>query len=86
LSTSSSGISGSAAGADFAYYRLEYGQGLYPQTWVQIGSNVTVPVEEGVLSTWDTTGLNGLYALRLLVVRGDMRVEHAVILVSVVNP
>ena len=79
-------ISGSAAGADFAYYRLEYGQGLNPQTWVQIGSNVSVPVEEGVLSTWDTSSLNGLYALRLLVVRGDMRVERAVILVSVVNP
>jgi len=79
-------IIGSAAGADFAYYRLEYGQGLNPQSWVQIGSDVTTPVEEGVLSTWDTTGLNGLYALRLLVVWGDMRVERAVILVSVVNP
>jgi len=79
-------ISGSAAGADFAYYRLEYGQGLNPQTWVQIGSNATEPVEEGVLAAWDTSSLNGLYALRLLVVRGDMRVERAVILVSVVNP
>jgi membrane peptidoglycan carboxypeptidase len=79
-------IIGTASGADFAYYRLEYGQGLNPQTWVQIGSNVTTPVEEGILSTWDTTGLNGLYALRLLVVRGDMRVEHAVILVSLANP
>ncbi len=79
-------IIGSAAGADFAYYRLEYGQGLNPQTWVQISSDVTAPVEEGVLSTWDTTGLSGLYALRLLVVRGDMRVERAVILVSVANP
>jgi len=79
-------IIGSAAGADFAYYRLEYGQGLNPQTWVQIGSNMTEPIKEGTLSTWDTTGLNGLYALRLLVVRGDMRVERAVILVSLANP
>jgi membrane carboxypeptidase/penicillin-binding protein len=79
-------IIGTASGADFAYYRLEYGQGLNPQAWVQIGSNVTAPVVEGVLSTWDTTGLNGLYALRLLVVRGDMRVERAVILVSLANP
>jgi membrane peptidoglycan carboxypeptidase len=79
-------IRGSAAGADFAYYRLEYGQGLNPQTWVQIGSNATEPVEEGILAAWDTTGLNGLYALRLLVVRGDMRVERAVILVSLANP
>jgi len=79
-------ISGSAAGADFGYYRLEYGQGLNPQSWVQIGVNGSAPVEEGVLSTWDTSGLNGLYALRLLVVRGDMRVERAVILVSLANP
>jgi len=79
-------INGTASGADFAYYRLEYGQGLNPQTWVQIGSNATAPVEEGVLAAWDTTGLNGLYALRLLVVRGDMRVERAVILVSLANP
>jgi membrane peptidoglycan carboxypeptidase len=79
-------ITGTASGAGFAYFRLEYGQGLNPQTWVQIGSDVTAPVEEGTLVTWDTSGLNGLYALRLLVVRGDMRVERAVILVSVVNP
>jgi membrane peptidoglycan carboxypeptidase len=79
-------ITGTASGAGFAYFRLEYGQGLNPQTWVQIGSDVTAPVEEGTLVTWDTSGLNGLYALRLLVVRGDMRVERAVILVSPVNP
>jgi len=79
-------IIGTASGADFAFYRLEYGQGLNPQTWVQIGSNVTEPVEEGVLAAWDTTGLNGLYALRLMVVRGDMRVERAVVLVSLANP
>jgi membrane peptidoglycan carboxypeptidase len=79
-------IIGAASGADFSYYRLEYGQGLNPQTWVQIGENISAPVKMGLLETWDTSGLSGLYALRLLVVRADGRVERAVILVSVVNP
>ncbi|MCX6035087.1 MAG: hypothetical protein NTV38_08940, partial [Chloroflexi bacterium] len=50
-------ILGSAAGADFVSYRLEYGQGLYPQTWVQIGTDSTTPLTERVLGEWDTTGL-----------------------------
>ncbi|MBU4226122.1 MAG: penicillin-binding protein, partial [Chloroflexi bacterium] len=33
-------ISGTAGGAAFAYYRLEYGQVLNPQFWTQIGSDV----------------------------------------------
>jgi len=79
-------VMGTASGADFSYYRLEYGKGLNPQSWVQIGTNVNAPVEEEILGTWDTSSLDGLYALRLLVVRGDARVESAVILVSLVNP
>jgi membrane peptidoglycan carboxypeptidase len=79
-------ITGTAAGGDFASYRLEYGQGLNPQEWFQIGADVDAPVEDGLLAEWDTSGLSGLYALRLLVVRGDLRVERAVTLVSVVIP
>jgi len=67
-------ITGTAAGDDFASYRLEYGQGLNPQEWFQIDVDVDTPVEDG------------LYALRLLVVREDLRVERTVILVSVKNP
>ena len=78
-------ITGTAAGADFAYYRLEYGRGLNPQAWVQIGADVSTPVEEGTLAEWDTSGLNGLYALRLLVVRTDNRVEMAVTQISIDN-
>jgi hypothetical protein len=78
-------IRGAAAGADFQSYRLEYGQGLYPQSWVLIGSDASLPVNEGVLGTWDTTGLNGLYALRLMVVRQDGRVEQALVQVTLDN-
>jgi hypothetical protein len=78
-------ILGSAAGAHFLSYRLEYGQGLYPQSWVQIGSDSAAPVMEKVLGEWDTTGLNGLYALRLMVVRTDQIVEQALVQVSLDN-
>jgi membrane carboxypeptidase/penicillin-binding protein PbpC len=78
-------IRGSAAGADFVSYRLEYGQGLYPQAWTQIGKDSATPVTEGLLGKWDTSGLNGLYALRLMVVRTDQRVEQAVVQVTLDN-
>ncbi len=78
-------IRGSASGPDFFSYRLEYGAGLYPHSWVQIGSDGTVPVTEGLLGSWDTTGLNGLYALRLMVVRQDQRVDQALVQVTLDN-
>jgi len=78
-------ILGSATGADFSSYRLEYGQGLYPPAWVQIGTDSMVPLTESVLGEWDTTGLDGLYALRLMVVRSDQRVEQAVVQVTLDN-
>ena len=78
-------IQGTAAGADFQSYRLEYGQGLYPHLWVQINTDSTNPVSEGVLGEWDTQGLDGLYALRLMVVRADQRVDQAVIQVTLDN-
>jgi hypothetical protein len=78
-------IDGSATGADFNSYRLEFGQGLYPETWTQIGTTSTSPVAEGVLGKWDTTGLDGLYALRLMVVQSDQRVDQAVVQLTLDN-
>ncbi|MBN1306048.1 MAG: penicillin-binding protein [Anaerolineales bacterium] len=78
-------ITGTAAIEDFSYYRLEYGQGLTPRRWIQIGDDGYSPVEDGLLAEWDTSGLNGLYALRLVVVRSDQRIETAIIAVTVVS-
>ncbi|MBA4380537.1 MAG: hypothetical protein C0393_07690, partial [Anaerolinea sp.] len=78
-------ITGTAAGAAFAFYRLEYGQGLNPQFWTQIDSDVKAPVVENTLAEWDTSDLNGLYALRLFVVQADSRLEIAVTQVSIDN-
>jgi membrane carboxypeptidase/penicillin-binding protein PbpC len=78
-------ISGSAAGANFVWYRLEYGQGLYPSGWVQIGTDSHNPVTDGRLGDWDTTALNGLYSLRLMVVRSNQYIDQAVVQVTLDN-
>jgi membrane peptidoglycan carboxypeptidase len=78
-------ILGTAAGADFLSYRLEFGQGLYPQAWEQIGTDSAKPLTESLLGEWDTTGLNGLYALRLMVVRADRRLDQALLQITLDN-
>jgi hypothetical protein len=64
---------------------LEYGQGLYPQGWMLVGSDQDAPVRAGTLGEWDTTGLDGLYALRLMVVRTDQRVEQVLLQITLDN-
>ena len=76
---------GTASGADFDHYRLVVGQGLNPQEWIQVGSDSTTPIQNGTLGTWDTSGLNGLYAVQLQVIRTDQRVDTAVMQVTVTN-
>ena len=78
-------IQGSAAGDDFSSYRIQVGQGLDPQEWLQVGQDITTPVDNGELSTWDTGDLNGLYAVQLQVVREDRRMDSAIIQVTVDN-
>ena len=75
-------VNGTAAGADFASYRVLIGQGLNPQEWIQIGEGNT-PVTNGLLAEWNTEGLSGLYAVQLQVVRTDQRVDSAVVQVTV---
>jgi hypothetical protein len=60
------------------------GQGLNPQDWIQVNEG-TAPITNGLLATWDTSGLSGLYAVQLQVVRADQRVDSAVIQLTV-NP
>ena len=76
-------IRGTALAADFASYRLLVGRGLNPQEWIAVGTESIDPVQNGLLATWDTTGLSGLYAIQLQVVHSDQRVDTAVIQVTV---
>ncbi len=78
-------ISGSAAGDHFAYYRIQVGKGLNPQAWFQVGEDVANPIENGDLASWDTSDLSGLYAVQLLVVHTDQRVDSDVIQVTIDN-
>jgi membrane peptidoglycan carboxypeptidase len=76
-------VIGTAEGEDFLFYRLQYGQGLNPQAWVQIGDDSTVPVTDSLLGEWDTSGLEGLYVLQLQVVRTDQSLETDTVVVTV---
>jgi hypothetical protein len=76
-------IKGTAAGPDFERYRVLVGQGIDPQNWIQVGSDSTTPIMDGLLATWDTTSLAGLYAIQLQVVRTDQRVDTATIQVTI---
>jgi membrane peptidoglycan carboxypeptidase len=78
-------ISGTASGADFVAYRILAGEGINPQEWVEV-TRSDMPVTNGVLGEWDTTGLSGLYALQLAVTRTDDRLDSAVTQVTVGAP
>jgi flagellar hook assembly protein FlgD len=61
-------VTGTAAGATFASYRLEYGVGLAPTSWIVITPTNTTPVTNGLLGNWNATALAGnTYSLRLTV-------------------
>ncbi len=78
-------IIGTASSKDFASYKIEAGMGLNPEAWVQIGETGTKPIIERQLAVWDTTGQNGLYALRLQVIDQDNRLMTSTIQVTVDN-
>ena len=59
-------IKGTASGADFQSYALEYGAGVSPTQWLPIVSPQNMPVVDGVLGIWDTGALaDGSYTVRL---------------------
>ncbi|HEC22303.1 MAG TPA: penicillin-binding protein [Chloroflexi bacterium] len=78
-------IRGNARDPNFQLYRLDYGQGLNPTSWTQIGQNSFTPRYNDELGIWDTRLLDGLYSLRLTVVRGDNSINEFVIQVTVDN-
>ena len=78
-------IQGNALGTDFRSYRLQVGEGLNPQNWLAITDEITTPVSNGHLGSWDTSGFNGLYAIQLIVVRSEQRVDTDTIQVTIDN-
>jgi len=76
---------GTAFGEAFQYFRIQIGEGLNPQEWLQIGEDSNKPVRSAILGEWDTTGLSGLYAVQLLVIYDDQRVERVTMQITVDN-
>lgn len=78
-------VRGSLDPTNMQFYQLAYGQGLNPVQWTQIGPQQTEYTRGASLGTWDTTGLDGLYSLRLTVVLNDNTLETDVRQVTIDN-
>ncbi len=78
-------VVGNARGGDFNFYRLVFGKGLNPTEWIQIGPDHGEQVDHGLLENWDTSGLDGLYSLRLQVVDHASNLRETTIQVTVDN-
>jgi membrane carboxypeptidase/penicillin-binding protein len=78
-------LRGTASGDDLISYRLQVGQGLNPQTWLQITEDITETVQNALLGTWNTESLSGLFAIQLVVLRENQRVDTATVQVTVDN-
>lgn len=67
------------------YFQLEYGQGLNPQQWITVGGQQTDFISDQPVATWNTSGLDGLYSLRLVVVHEDNSRSSDAVRVTVDN-
>jgi membrane peptidoglycan carboxypeptidase len=76
-------IIGNTRGGDFNHYRLDFGKGLNPTEWQQIGPDHGNQVDNNVLENFDTTTLDGLVSLRLTVFRNNGDVQTAVVPVTI---
>ena len=72
-------ITGIADGDEFTDYVLEYGAGHTPDVWTEIMTSTT-PVTDGVLGSWNTTGITGVYTVRLRV--GEFNEDYVTIYVA----
>jgi len=79
-------IRGNARSGDFNFYRLEFGEGLNPSAWSQIGGDHYNQVDANVLEFWDVRGLqDGLYTLQLTVIDHSQNFRRATHYVTVDN-
>jgi len=79
-------IIGSIPEEDFVSARLQYGMGLNPGSWIQIGPDISSPSSFIRLGTWDTTDLDdGIYALQLVLIQEKQQIEKTSLIVSVDN-
>lgn len=79
-------LAGTVKGENFSFFRVQFGPGLNPTQWTQIGGDRGEQLENAELQTWDTAGLpDGLYSVQLLVVKNDQTFANYTVQVSVDN-
>ena len=79
-------ILGTAKGDNFISYRVQVGKGLNPNAWILIQEDTKKSVTDGLLAEWDTTTFkDGLYALQLIVLRNNQRIDTATIQLTLDN-
>ncbi len=79
-------IKGAIESQDVVSFNLAYGAGINPTQWVSIGgSDPKVRGTNITLGRWDTTGLDGLYTLRLSTVLKDNVLQPFTVQVTVDN-
>lgn len=78
-------VIGTVNTANLDSWTVQIGEGINPPTWLQIANGTSSMSSESKLAIWDTTDLEGLYAIRLTVVGQDQSVRTATIQVTVDN-
>ena len=79
-------IIGSAGGAEFSEYWLEYGIGEVPDLWYPLGTAQTEPKFSACLHKWDTSALaEGRYTLRLSVKSENGDIQRVKVVVDVTH-
>ena len=78
-------ITGTVKPPDMQVWRLEFGQGLNPSAWVQIGADYHHGVDNNYLEAWDVSHLEGLYTLQLTAIDNVQNVHQSTIQVTVDN-
>ncbi len=77
-------VTGSAKDQYFDYYTLEYGAGSAPTSYELIEKSY-VAVDAGALASWETSGLEGVYGLRLRVYDKADRISSQTLSVNVLS-
>jgi membrane peptidoglycan carboxypeptidase len=78
-------IIGNAKGDDWNHYRLDFGKGLNPTEWQQIGPDHGEQIDQGPLENFDVTSLDGLFSLRLTAFRNNGDTQTSIVPVTVDN-
>ncbi|MFO7697510.1 MAG: transglycosylase domain-containing protein [Anaerolineae bacterium] len=80
-------ITGNARAGSQERFWLEVGVGNQPTEWVPITGESGERIDNNVLGTWDTRGLDGKYTIQLVVIdAGNRRTESVPVVVDNVAP